>query len=199
MKTATSCVVALALMTAAGRVSAQERIDGRTPGPIGRAVALEAARLAAEPANTDRQPVERTNADWSRLSTLQPGTTITLMMIRRGRDIKGQFRSADEATVTITDGPSEVQKVARTDVFEIRREQSWIGRHPGPTGALIGAAAGFAWTALAVGPQCHEECGLNGLYFLSGAGAGAGIGAAVGSSIGAATHSKREQVVYRAP
>jgi hypothetical protein len=203
MKAAVSLTLVLAMMTSALPASAQERIDTRTEAPIQLAIAREAARLAAEPALIGSQPEASTNAAWARVSQLAPGTGI-IVMIRGEQDLNGRFVSADDVTVTIADISGAVHKATRTDVFQIRREPSFMRRHPGPTGALIGTAVGIALVALAfqrsrVGYQCQLECGLIPSAFAGGAGLGAGIGAAVGSSIGGLTHSKREEVIYREP
>jgi hypothetical protein len=76
MKAALSLTLALALMTSALPVTAQEGID-RTAGPIGRAIMRETVRLAAEPAvEAAQQAGESTNAEWSRVRKLKRGTEI---------------------------------------------------------------------------------------------------------------------------
>jgi hypothetical protein len=77
MKAALSLTLILALITSALPVTAQERI-GRTASPIGRAIMRETARLAAERVLVDvgQQVGESTNAGWSRVRKLKPGTEI---------------------------------------------------------------------------------------------------------------------------
>jgi hypothetical protein len=77
METALSLTLVVALITSALPVTAHERVD-RTAGPISRAITIEAARLAAEPAVVDanQQAGASTNADWSRVRKLEPGMEI---------------------------------------------------------------------------------------------------------------------------
>jgi hypothetical protein len=117
MKAALSLTLVLALMTSLP-VTAQERID-RTAGPIRRAIALEAVRLAAEPAVVDagQQAKESTNADWSRVRKLEPGTEI-MVTANGSQPGKCYILSADEFGITVlnlTDSalPAAVSEVLR--------------------------------------------------------------------------------------
>jgi hypothetical protein len=101
MKAALSLTLVLALMTSTLPVTAQERID-RTAGPIGRAMMRETVRLAAEPAlvNAGQQAGESTNADWSRVRKLEPGTEI--MLTANGSQPRERYvLSTDESSITI--------------------------------------------------------------------------------------------------
>src|SRR5216683_2035934 len=141
-----------------------------------------------------------TTADWSRVRKLEPGTEITVMIGgSQDKDTKGHFVSADDVSVTTTGVSGFVQKAARTDVLEIRREPNWARRHPGPTGALLGAVAGVALLTVSLSKQQYTTREFRGLLYLGATGYGAGLGAATGAVIGAFTHSKREEVIYRTP
>jgi hypothetical protein len=101
MKAALSLTLILALMASALPVTAQEGID-TTAGPIGRAIRRETARLAAEPVLVDasQQAGEATNAEWSRVRRLEPGTEI--MVTANGSQPSERYvLSTDESGITI--------------------------------------------------------------------------------------------------
>jgi hypothetical protein len=100
MKAALSLTVALALMTSALPVAAQEGID-RTAGPIGRAIMRETVRLAAAPVvEAAQQAGAPTNAEWSRVRKLKPGTEI--MVTANGSQPGERYvLSTDESGITI--------------------------------------------------------------------------------------------------
>jgi hypothetical protein len=118
MKAALSLTLVAALITSALPVTAQERID-RTAGPIRRAITLEAVRLATEPAVVDAaQPAGvATNADWSRVRKLTPGTEITVTA-SGSQPGKRDVLSADESGLTVLNLdyptlPADASKVLR--------------------------------------------------------------------------------------
>jgi hypothetical protein len=101
MKAALSLTLILALMASALPVTAQEGID-TTAAPIGRAIWRETARLAAEPVLVDasQQAGEATNAEWSRVRRLEPGTEI--MVTANGSPPSERYvLSTDESGITI--------------------------------------------------------------------------------------------------
>jgi hypothetical protein len=102
MKAALSLTLVLALMTSALPLTAQERIDRTAAGPISRAMTLDAVRLAAEPAAVDagQRAGKSTNADWSRVRKLEPGTEITVTA-NGSQPSKRNVLSADEAGITV--------------------------------------------------------------------------------------------------
>jgi hypothetical protein len=94
-------------------------------GPIRRAIARDAARLAAEQGNVAQRPGGSVGAPWSRVQNLVPGTDVKVV-------IKGQipvlryFVSADSSTLMVANLPQLPSNVAtkmvrlladRPDVF----------------------------------------------------------------------------------
>jgi hypothetical protein len=101
METALSLTLVVALITSALPVTAHERVD-RTAGPISRAITIEAARLAAEPAVVDanQQAGASTNADWSRVRKLEPGMEI-MVTANGSQSGKRYVLSADDSGITV--------------------------------------------------------------------------------------------------
>ena len=84
-----------------------------------------------------------------------------------------------------------VERIARTDVVEVRRESA--PGHPVRTGALIGLGVG-AFVGFLGAAYCHRNCE----YQVFGIPVYAGIGAGIGAGAGAA-NGPSSQVIYRAP
>jgi hypothetical protein len=99
-------------------------------GPLGRSVAREAIRLAAE-ASVSNSAQAATSSDWSHVRKLEPGTEITVT-VRGSQAGRRYFVSASESELTVlrvADLPARVTRVLR----EV------ASRHPE---YLIGASQG---------------------------------------------------------
>jgi hypothetical protein len=131
MKAARSLTLILALMTSALPVSSQERID-RTTGPIGRAIALEAVRLAAdgEPPSSSIETVQQRSKpaepSWSRVRQLAPGTEI-IVTVKGSKPANRYFLAGDESDLMVLNVADPALPVAARDML-----RDAVSIHPKP-------------------------------------------------------------------
>lgn len=161
-----------------------------TAGPIARAIAREAERLATLPSNQAGDTL------WARVRGLESGKAI-LVTVRGSLSRKTLFVRADDSALTVTaskQAPEE--RIARGDVVEIRLPEG----HPGRIGALVGAGigAGLAFASVAGCHSGESVCAVKGGWVAMWGGIGAGAGAGIGSLVGS-FHDRTQDVIYRAP
>jgi hypothetical protein len=157
-------------------------------GPLERAIAREASRLARESdGESDRSP-------WQAMSHLEPGSRIVVETA--DALVTGAFESIDATTIVLSrDGT--VQRVNSDQVLMIERRV----RRGSAVAAALGAIGGL-WlgSGLAVGigleVQCRPNCGGIGAAM-----AGLVIGLPIVAGYGAwrGTSRMAEEVVYRRP
>jgi hypothetical protein len=100
MKSALSLTLIASLLGSALPVAAQDRMES-TAGPIARAVAREAVRLATEPAWSGIQQASGTaESDWSRVRKLAAGTE-AVVTVKGSQPGQRYFVRADESDLTV--------------------------------------------------------------------------------------------------
>jgi hypothetical protein len=187
----------VALTTSAVPLAGQERLDP-SEGLIHRAMASEAVRLAAAPA--DLAPVQQggnsAEAGWSRIRQRAPRTELNVT-VKGAPPAKRHFVAADDSQLTVSNGAGQVEHIERTDVVEVRVLAKHIGRHA-RRGVLVGGIGGAVMMGLVLaetGCPSPFECFA---YEGAGTAAGAGYGALIGAIVGS-VEPRSLDVVYRAP
>jgi hypothetical protein len=177
---------------------------------IARSMTREATRFAAAPQH------QSADAEWSRVRNLAPGTEVVLT-VKGSQPDRQYFVQADESDLTVRKAAglgSHVEKIARTDVVEIRtirtrgsvpRAALWAtggyfvgGFAGGMAGGIIGGAVGCAIGQCRAGkPNIPAGVGVG---FLSGIVVGASVGVIKGGVHGYRSHTTVvEEAIYRAP
>jgi hypothetical protein len=98
MKSALSLTLIICLVGSTTPLAAQGQFEA-APGPIARAVTLEAARFAFE-ASAAAALQQAAHSDWSRVGTLEPGTEV-ILTVQDSQPVKRYFLSADDSTLTV--------------------------------------------------------------------------------------------------
>jgi len=207
MKSAISLALVVCVVASALPVTAQEPV---ADGPIARSIAHETATLAAAQQN------QSADAEWSRVQNLAPGTEVVLT-VKGSQPDRWYVVQADESELTVRKVAglgSLVEKIARTDVVEIRtirtrgsvpRAALWAtggyfvgGMAGGLAGAMVGGAVGCSIGECRAGkPNIPAGVGVG---LLSGIVVGASFGVIKGAVHGYRSHKTVvEEIIYRAP
>jgi hypothetical protein len=176
-------------------------VTAQEPGPLARAAAREAVKLAAAwqsapgSLETDQQGTPALS-DWRRVRQLAPRAEISVI-VRGTPPARRYFVAGDESELIVSNGAGQVEHIARTDVAEISVLAKHIGRHA-RRGLLVGGILGavFMGAVLAEG-GCSPvaECVA---FTMVGAAGGAGYGALFGAIVGSVA-PRSPDVIYRAP
>jgi hypothetical protein len=182
------CAIGLTVLVCAQPMVALAADDGGSPGPLGRSVSREAARLAAEPAG------RAATHGWEALRGLDPGTRI--IVTTANTTLTATFVSANDTTLNVRNGDAPELLNAEDVVFVahlVRR---------GSAGAAVLGTLGGIWlgAVLAVGlaenTRCYGDCGAARLGFWS-----AIVGVPILGGYGAwyGTSRVTEEIIYRRP
>jgi hypothetical protein len=182
------CAIGLTVLVCGQPIVTVSADDGGSPGPLGRSVSREAARLAAE--SSGRAAAH----GWEALRGLDPGARIIVTTANTTHT--ATFVSASDTTLTVRNGDAAERLNAEDVVFvaHLVRRGSAAAAVLGTLGG-IWLGAGLA-VVLAENTQCYRDCAAARLGFWS-----AIVGVPILGGYGAWRGTSRvtEEIIYRRP
>lgn len=124
---------------------------------------------------------------WSNLSSVPPGRTVTVHLQNAETKVKGKLSSVNEHSVTVLLKDGNAQVIARDEVRKLSASRGKVSAE-----VLIGAGLGASVTAVKVGQEDDFTKSGRAAFIL----AGAGLGALVGYIVHVVRGPK---VIYEAP